>query len=40
MTPDRVTAGLGNHPMLLGGGLDDPLRNILENLSQHIDITA
>jgi hypothetical protein len=40
MTPDRVGAGLGIHPMLPGGGLDDPLRNILEKLPQHIDMMA
>jgi hypothetical protein len=32
MAPDGVAAGLGVHPMLPRGGLDDPLRNILEKL--------
>jgi hypothetical protein len=40
MAPHRVAAGLGIHPMLPGGGLDDPLRNILEKLPQHIDMMA
>ena len=40
MAPDGVGAGLGIHPMLPGGGLDDPLRNILEKLPQYIDMMA
>ncbi len=40
MVPHRVFAGLGIHPILPSGGLDNPLRNILEKLPQHIDVMA
>ena len=40
MAPDGVGAGLGIHPMLPGGSLDDPLRNLLEKLPWHIDMMA
>jgi hypothetical protein len=38
MAPHRVAVGLGIHPMLPGGGLEAPLRNILEKLPQRTDM--